>query len=112
MTTPHSDLRSRAIIGTIMHAPTRDRLEVLEEALLLIGADGMIERVLLADDQERAAIEADLGEDVVRLDAGMLLLPGMVDLHVHAPQYSLLGLALDEPLEVWLQKYTFPLEAR
>ena len=36
----------------------------------------------------------------------------MVDCHVHAPQYPQLGLALDRPLEVWLDTYTFPLEAR
>jgi guanine deaminase len=40
------------------------------------------------------------------------VLPGFVDLHVHAPQYPQLGKALHLPLEVWLQKYTFPLEAR
>jgi guanine deaminase len=40
------------------------------------------------------------------------MLPGFVDLHIHAPQYPQLGQALDEPLEVWLGKYTFPLEAR
>ena len=36
----------------------------------------------------------------------------MVDLHVHAPQWAQLGKALDAPLEEWLQKYTFPLEAK
>jgi len=39
-------------------------------------------------------------------------LPGFVDLHIHAPQWPQLGKALDVPLEVWLQQYTFPLEAR
>jgi guanine deaminase len=43
---------------------------------------------------------------------GCYVLPGLVDLHVHAPQYPQLGKALDRPLEVWLQEYTFPLEAR
>ena len=40
------------------------------------------------------------------------LLPGLVDTHVHAPQWPQLGKALDRPLDEWLQKYTFPLEAR
>ena len=40
------------------------------------------------------------------------LLPGFVDLHIHAPQYPQLGNALHVPLEVWLQTHTFPLEAR
>ncbi len=38
------------------------------------------------------------------------LLPGFVDLHIHAPQYPQLGTALHVPLEVWLQENTFPLE--
>ena len=49
---------------------------------------------------------------LVTLPEGCYLLPGFVDLHIHAPQYPQLGSALDVPLEVWLQKYTFPLEAR
>ena len=55
---------------------------------------------------------AELGGLLVRLPVGAYGIPGFVDLHIHAPQYPQLGLALDEPLEVWLQKYTFPLEAR
>ncbi|MFN8632092.1 MAG: amidohydrolase family protein [Chloroflexota bacterium] len=44
--------------------------------------------------------------------AGSVLLPGFVDLHVHAPQWPQLGTGLDLPLERWLFEYTFPLEAR
>jgi len=43
---------------------------------------------------------------------GSVLLPGLVDLHVHAPQWPQLGTGLDLPLERWLFEYTFPLEAR
>jgi guanine deaminase len=41
-----------------------------------------------------------------------MLLPGLVDLHVHAPQFPQLGTALDRPLQAWLQDHTFPLESR
>ena len=41
-----------------------------------------------------------------------LLLPGLVDLHIHAPQFLNVGTALDLPLEQWLRDYTFPLESR
>ena len=49
---------------------------------------------------------------LVTLEKGQYFLPGLVDLHVHAPQWPQLGLALDLPLEEWLQACTFPLEAR
>ena len=105
-------LCGRAVIGTFLHAPTPDRLEVLADTLVTIDAKGVIAAIVPPDDPRRGAIEAQHAETLLRLPAGSYVLPGMVDLHVHAPQYPQLGLALDEPLEVWLTKYTFPLEAR
>lgn len=39
-------------------------------------------------------------------------MPGMVDTHIHASQYSYAGTALDMPLLQWLNTYTFPIESR
>lgn len=96
--------RPRAIIGTFFHAPTADAVEVLEDVLIRIDGAGVITEILPPGPRDES--------DALRLPAGTYALPGMVDLHIHAPQYPQLGLALDEPLEVWLQKYTFPLEAQ
>ena len=41
-----------------------------------------------------------------------LIIPGMTDLHVHAPQYTFRGIGMDEELLAWLSKYTFPEEAK
>jgi guanine deaminase len=41
-----------------------------------------------------------------------LILPGFVDLHVHASQYYLTGGGLDNELIPWLNNHTFPLEGR
>ena len=106
------DIRGAGIVGTFFHAPTRERLDVLEDVLILVDERGAISAVLPPDDPARPDIERQCGENLLRLPPGQFGLPGLVDLHVHAPQYPQLGLALDEPLEVWLQKYTFPLEAR
>ena len=35
-----------------------------------------------------------------------------MDTHIHAPQYVNAGLGLDLPLMKWLEKYTFPAEAK
>lgn len=43
---------------------------------------------------------------------GRLVTPGMADLHLHAPQYSYCGTAMDLELLDWLQSYTYPEEAR
>ena len=42
----------------------------------------------------------------------MLIIPGLVDLHIHAPQYSFRGLNMDMELLDWLNTNTFPEEAR
>jgi len=41
-----------------------------------------------------------------------LIIPGFVDLHLHAPQFRNLGLGLDKELIPWLEGYTFPEEAK
>lgn len=41
-----------------------------------------------------------------------LIIPGLTDLHVHAPQYTFCGTGMDLELLEWLNKYTFPEEAR
>ncbi|PNJ24372.1 GDA isoform 2 [Pongo abelii] len=39
-------------------------------------------------------------------------MPGLVDTHIHASQYSFAGSNIDLPLLEWLTKYTFPAEHR
>ena len=42
----------------------------------------------------------------------MLIMPALVDLHTHAPQYTFHGMGMDLELLEWLNTYTFPEEAR
>lgn len=41
-----------------------------------------------------------------------IIIPGLVDLHIHAPQYSFSGLNMDLELLEWLNTNTFPEEAK
>ncbi|MBO7184664.1 MAG: amidohydrolase family protein [Oscillospiraceae bacterium] len=41
-----------------------------------------------------------------------LVIPGLVDLHIHGPQYTFRGTGMDLELMDWLQKYAFPEESR
>lgn len=41
-----------------------------------------------------------------------LIIPGLVDLHVHAPQYPFRGLGMDQELIDWLNTHTFPEEEK
>ena len=92
----------KRFFGTALHTPEPGRLEVLENSLIRVDETGTIVSIEPGDPEH-----AD-----VRLAPGQFLLPGLVDLHIHAPQWPQLGKALDVPLEIWLQRYTFPLESR
>lgn len=46
----------------------------------------------------------DHGDDII--------IPGLVDLHIHAPQYAFRGLGMDLELLDWLNTNTFPQEAK
>lgn len=102
--------RGRAVRGSFIHAPVRGEIEVLADTILRLDAQGRIEMVARPGTDAHAALAA--APDLVVLPGDRFAIPGLVDLHVHAPQYPQLGQALDVPLEVWLGKYTFPLEAR
>ncbi len=43
--------------------------------------------------------------------ADQLVIPGMSDIHLHAPQYAFRGTGMDLELLDWLNTYTFPEEA-
>jgi len=44
--------------------------------------------------------------------SGKLIIPGLTDLHIHAPQYALRALGMDLELLEWLNKNVFPEEAK
>ena len=102
------------VCGTVIHAPVCGEVEVLEDALIEVDDAGHIAALHQDgsyDYEERRRRAGERGR-LVQLAAGQYLLPGMVDLHIHAPQWPQLGKALHLPLYDWLQQYTFPLEAK
>ena len=86
--------------GTFLDTPAPDTLRVREGYLLC-------ENGLCAGFSETAPAGVEV------LDyTGKIITPGLVDLHLHAPQYSYCGTAMDLELLDWLNTYTFPTEAR
>ena len=97
-----------------MQTPARDRLTVID-AVVEVDGGGTITAVHDRSTSEGAAsggAALDAADERVDLAEGTFLMPGLVDLHIHAPQWPQLGTGLDLPLERWLFDYTFPLEAR
>lgn len=100
--------------GSLFHTPTYGKLEFIENGLLMVDEQGIIQTVLKPSDEQYASelSKARATEQLVELTEGQYFLPGFIDLHVHAPQWPQAGVALDAPLATWLEKGTFPLEAK
>lgn len=109
-----NDLLGKTLMTTFMHAPVLGEVDICQDALIEIDDNGQINAVVRPSDDlyEQMKSEARDSGCLVQLPSHQFLLPGFVDLHIHAPQWPQLGKALDVPLEVWLMEHTFPLEAR
>lgn len=107
-------LRNRFLLASGFHAPVCGEAEAFRNRLIELDGDGRIVATWEdgTADHARLVAKAEQSGRLTRLPEGQFLLPGFVDLHIHAPQYPQLGTALDQPLDVWLKTYTFPLEAR
>jgi guanine deaminase len=108
------DVRGCIVAGTFFHAPSLGTIEILADALLAVDEFGTIAAVMPRGDPGHARMRdaAAAAGKLASVPGGRYVLPGFVDLHLHAPQYPQLGKALDCSLEDWLARYTFPLEAR
>jgi guanine deaminase len=108
------NLKGKVLRASGFDAPVCGEIRFFDRALFAIGEDGMITAVTQKHEQayDEQVDRATADGSLVEAGEGTYLLPGFVDTHIHAPQYPQAGNALDEPLEIWLNKYTFPLEAR
>jgi guanine deaminase len=98
--------RSITVRSRVMQTPERNRLTILDDVVITVDDEGIITAIdAAAESTSRQPIDHELGPDFV-------LIPGVIDTHLHAPQWQQLGTGLDLPLEDWLFQYTFPIEQR
>ncbi|XP_076587350.1 guanine deaminase [Chaetodon auriga] len=99
--------------GTFIHSTEQTALLILEDALLGVDTEGKI--AFIGKGAERDRLSQTFGfslSEITQLAQHEFFMPGMVDTHIHASQYSFAGTALDMPLLQWLNTYTFPVEYR
>lgn len=95
---------SFVIKGHLCHTPAPGSLEIRENAFA-VCEDGTCRGIFDEIPEKYAGLRI--------IDCtGKLILPGMADLHIHAPQYTYRGTGMDYELLDWLQKVTFPEESR
>lgn len=90
--------------GDLCFSKDRMRIETMENGYMHIR-DGKI--VALYE-----TVPTNLSSLELKDYHGKIVLPGMVDLHLHAPQYAYRGTKMDLPLLDWLNINTFPEEAK
>lgn len=96
--------RSFVLRGDICWSDRQKKLHCAQDAYL-VCEDGRCAGVFDEIPQSYAALP--------QIDhRGKLVIPGMADLHIHAPQYAFRGLGMDLELLDWLQQYAFPEEAK
>ena len=95
---------SFVIKGNICHAKAPSELDLHENAFA-VCVDGVSAGVFESLPDQYAELPLyDYGNS--------LIFPGMVDLHVHAPQFAFRGMCMDLELMDWLERYTFPEEEK
>lgn len=97
-------MRKLVLKGDIVFTPSMDEFKIYKDSYL-VSENGKI-----------VGIFEKLGEkykDYTLKDyTGKMIIPGFVDIHLHAPQFPNRGMGYDKELLPWLQSYTFPEEAK
>lgn len=96
--------KSFVIRGHICYSIVPERIEIVENGYL-VCEDGMVAGVFERLPEQYAPLPlTDYGD--------RLIIPGLTDLHMHAPQYSFRSLGMDLELMEWLNTHTFPEESK
>lgn len=90
--------------GNIVYSKDQNELDICEHGYL-VCREGKVEGVY-------QTLPFRLGGNPIHDHGDCLIIPGLVDLHIHAPQYSFRGLGMDMELLEWLETNTFPEEAK
>jgi len=89
--------------GNIIQSLGLKDLKTIEQGYILLDEDGTIRSV--GKEQPKGDFElVDYGD--------RLIMQSFADMHLHAPQYPMMGMGMDLPLLEWLNTYTFKTEAR
>lgn len=99
--------RQRVFRGRIIQAPDWETLQHYPDGALWVDADGRIQAC--RHWQGLSGLPDDV--EVIELPVGHVILPGLVDMHVHLPQMAITGCQAPDLL-TWLDQIVFAEEAK
>lgn len=103
-----------AIQGNAFFSMDFNEIKYVSNGIFCVNNEGYIDEVYEEEHKDYDSVRfMYLKSGKLRvLSDSEFMLPGFVDLHIHASQWPQAGTALDRPLETWLGEYTFPLESK
>lgn len=93
-----------AIRGNICYSEDKERIRTLEHGYVVCQGGRSMGVFQALPEKWKGIPCQDYGD--------RLIIPGLIDLHVHAPQYPFRGLGMDQELIDWLNTRTFPEEEK
>ncbi|KAF8660610.1 hypothetical protein AX16_001589 [Volvariella volvacea WC 439] len=107
---------AKIFYGPIISPVTLTTYNVLPRCLLAVDREGKVAWLLDDVDEDdlvqRMAEKACMCMRIDRLKEGEFIIPGFIDTHTHAPQFPNIGSGQQYELLDWLDKVTFPTEAK
>ena len=94
----------KVIKGNIIFTPSKDKFQVIENGYIVLNKNKVVNVYSKLPDKYFSYELLDYKDKII--------IPGMNDLHCHAPQFRNLGIAMDKELLPWLNDYTFPEESK
>lgn len=102
------------INATIIQAsPKFGEIEIHENSYIGVNEEtGKIE--FIVQDSAAPIVQewTSAGASITTIAPPKFLIPGFIDAHIHAPQYSFTGVGTNIPLLDWLNNFTFPFESK
>ena len=88
--------------ASLFHSVDYGKIEYLKDAIITVLENGVINEVIRNNDPNYVEKLTEYSSHQNFYDFGdKILLPGFIDLHIHAPQWPQAGLALDDELSWW-----------
>lgn len=111
----HTTGNFQIFIGRVIHGKSLTELEISPNAAIGVRPDGTIAFVDAkpenpADVKARYASDGFVGAAITVLERSQFLFPGMVDTHLHAPQWPNLALGMEGTLRELVENWTDPME--
>ncbi|MGM9598296.1 MAG: amidohydrolase family protein [Faecousia sp.] len=97
-------MKNFVLKGNICYSESSDSIRLLPNSYL-VCENGLCAGAFTELPEKYASLPlTDYGDRII--------IPGLVDLHLHAPQFAFRGLGMDMELMEWLNTYTFPEESK